>query len=169
METPCPRCGNLKTESIRHGTVYSVCWRMGYHLRRCSYCNRPRLIPRGQGRHPTDMTWEELEDNFRHQIAATSGRLPARTPPDWDALAIPESLRVPVTSVPHAALAEETADTAEYPRCPRCDSTAVRRSRRRWYERLLKFPPMARCRKCRTRFRHPSYASGTYRHSHSLQ
>lgn len=38
------------------------------------------------------------------------------------------------------------------PVCPRCGKSDYRRSRRRWWERLLRRPPMVRCRTCRTRF-----------------
>jgi hypothetical protein len=38
------------------------------------------------------------------------------------------------------------------PACPYCGSTDFRRSRRRWYDYLLKRPKMARCRTCRRRF-----------------
>jgi len=43
--------------------------------------------------------------------------------------------------------------------CPRCGSRVYRRSRRRWLERLLRRPPMARCKTCRRRFPLPQ-ASG---------
>jgi hypothetical protein len=36
--------------------------------------------------------------------------------------------------------------------CPRCGSNDYRRSRRRFLERLIRRPPMARCRVCRKRF-----------------
>lgn len=38
------------------------------------------------------------------------------------------------------------------PVCPYCGSDDFRRSRRRWYDHLLKRPKMARCRQCRRRF-----------------
>jgi hypothetical protein len=39
--------------------------------------------------------------------------------------------------------------------CPRCGSKDYRRSRRRWWERLIGRGPMARCRACRQRFPYP--------------
>ncbi len=39
--------------------------------------------------------------------------------------------------------------------CPRCGSKNFRRSRRRWYEQVLRRSPMARCRACRARFPYP--------------
>lgn len=39
--------------------------------------------------------------------------------------------------------------------CPKCTSTSYRASRRRWYERLMKRPRMARCSNCLHRFPYP--------------
>lgn len=39
--------------------------------------------------------------------------------------------------------------------CPRCGSLDFRRSRRRWYDRVLRRPKMVRCRNCRRRFSGP--------------
>ena len=51
---------------------------MGYHLRRCSYCNRPRLFKRADPNrpHPDDMTREELQERFNRKIAESLGRMP---------------------------------------------------------------------------------------------
>lgn len=56
----------------------------------------------------------------------------------------PRAIRQPVDSPDVAA---KTA------KCPYCGSADTRRSRRRWYDRLMKRPRMARCRACRRRFR----------------
>jgi hypothetical protein len=39
--------------------------------------------------------------------------------------------------------------------CPECGKADFRRSRRRWWERLILRGPMVRCRACRTRFPMP--------------
>ena len=39
--------------------------------------------------------------------------------------------------------------------CPKCRSTIYRRSHRRWYERFLGRPKMARCLECHHRFHYP--------------
>jgi len=39
--------------------------------------------------------------------------------------------------------------------CPQCGKKDYRRSRRRWWERLIQRGPMVRCRACRTRFPMP--------------
>lgn len=46
------------------------------------------------------------------------------------------------------------------PACPYCGSDDFRRSRRRWFDYLLRRPKMERCRQCRRRFRssHTSHA-----------
>src|SRR5690348_15103844 len=76
METPCPRCGTLKTESVRHGILYNTLWKLGYHLRRCSFCNRKRLLRRGDKNrpHPNDLTAEQLTAHFNRRIASTLKR-----------------------------------------------------------------------------------------------
>ncbi len=76
MASPCPRCGTTKTESVRHGFIYNTPWNMGYHLRRCSFCNRWRLFKRLDRHrpHPDDMTVEELQENFNRKIAESLGK-----------------------------------------------------------------------------------------------
>ncbi len=44
MATPCRKCGATKTESVYHGTAYSLARRFGYRLRVCSRCRRYRLL-----------------------------------------------------------------------------------------------------------------------------
>jgi len=160
METPCPRCGTIKTESVRHGFIYGMFWKMGYHLRRCSYCNRWRLISRGDRNrpHPNDLTAEELTESFNRKIAAakrrdaeaskTSGGTPASSSEELRGNeASPRTISIGVADV--------TNEVEGYRLCPKCGSTLYRRSRRRWWERLIKRPRMARCRKCDHRFPYP--------------
>ena len=161
MESPCPRCGTVKTESVLHGFIYNTCWSMGYHLRRCSYCNRKRLFKRKDPTrpHPDDLTMDQLQASFDRKIAAvsrTEGRnpkisredvvfTPAQTPPQTN----------PPPDATTSGVALATDDVQDYKLCPKCGSTIYRRSRRRWYERWLSRPKMARCLKCGERFRFP--------------
>jgi len=39
--------------------------------------------------------------------------------------------------------------------CPRCGKQDYQRSRRRWWERVIRRGPMVRCRACRARFPMP--------------
>ena len=182
METPCPRCGTLKTESVRHGFIYNTLWKMGYHLRRCSFCNRWRLLARGDRNrpHPNDLTAEELTTHFNRKIAAAIRRDggasgPFVKPMTLDSVPKPPVQDVrpaPIASVAVAAPAIATATavrvaepvasvppsgaTEDYSSCPFCGNMRYRRSRRRWFERMLKRPRMARCLKCTKRFPYPS-------------
>jgi len=61
----------------------------------------------------------------------------------------PETIRQPVSKLPFPPRAKNTVG------CPYCGSTDFRRSHRRWYDRLMKRPKMARCQKCRRRFPRP--------------
>ena len=61
----------------------------------------------------------------------------------------PETIRQPVSKLPAPPPGENIVG------CPYCGSTDFHRSRRRWYDRLMKRPTMARCRICRRRFPRP--------------
>jgi hypothetical protein len=65
----------------------------------------------------------------------------------------PETIRQPESKPPTPAPAP--APVKNIIGCPYCRSTEWRRSRRRWYDRLMKRPKMARCRTCRRRFPQP--------------
>jgi len=161
MAVPCPRCGNTKTESVRHGYIYHKLWDMGYHLRRCSYCNRWRIFKR-QDRsrpHPDDMTPEELAQSFHRHVAQASGDTSA-TLKRYGGTMPANASEEPRGSDAHSPttvtkVAEPQDAVDDYRLCPKCGSTVYRRSRRRWYERLVKRPKMARCLKCDNRFPYP--------------
>ena len=161
MASPCPRCGNTKTESIRHGFIHDTLWNWGYHLRRCSFCNRWRLFRRADPtqRHPDDMTREELQEHFDRKIAEALGKpYEPYDPPEGD---MASDSSEPSRELParegnsSIGLAEQTDEVDDYWLCPKCGSTIFRRSHRRWYERLLRRPKMARCMKCDHRFPYP--------------
>ena len=161
MEGPCLRCGSVKTKSVRHGFIYRTAWTMGYHLRRCSYCNRWRLTRRGSRDrpHPDEMTMEELQESFNRRIAAACGNPSAamRRPGGIVTSYSAGQSRAPggEPSTSSLAEAEATREVEHRRRCPKCGSSSYRRSRRRWYERLVRRPRMARCLYCNHRFPYP--------------
>ena len=157
MVTPCPRCGHTKTESVRHGFIYNKLWDMGYHLRRCSFCERLRIFKRSRNqRHPDDWTAEELTAHFNRKIAEAKGKLPVVVKGYAETMN-PNSTEKPgERGAGRNAVAVDVAEeTDDYRLCPRCGSTIYRRSRRRWWEKLIGRPRMARCLKCNHRFPYP--------------
>src|SRR5208337_1908815 len=161
MSSPCPRCGTVKTESVRHGFIHNTFWRWGYHLRRCSFCNRWRLFKRADRNrpHPDDMTVEELQERFQRKIAEASRKTdeaPETAGGNMETGSSQES-REPETQPSRSSVgvAEAVDEVEEYRLCPKCRGAVYRRSRRRWYERLMKRPKMARCMKCDHRFPYP--------------
>lgn len=177
METPCPRCGTLKTESVKHGLVYNVLWKLGYHLRRCSFCNRRRLMKRSDKNRPppNDLTAEQLTEHFNRRIASALKRdgaaavvlkgmapdsvVPTPPPRPPQAMAPQPVTLQPLTPQPVTPTTSVAVAEIEFPEdvgsCPDCGHTKFRRSRRRWYERWMKGPKMARCLKCSCRYPYP--------------
>jgi len=161
MATPCPRCGTTKTESVRHGFLYNTLWDVGYHLRRCSFCNRPRIFKRHDRTrpHPDNLTTEELTAHFNRKIAESKGQTyGAATAGGGMASGHASTVAEGPGNQPNRsgiALAEANEEIADYRLCPKCGSTAYHRSHRRWYEKLMNGPRMARCMKCDHRFPHP--------------
>ena len=159
MESPCPRCGTHKTESVRHGFIYDTAWNMGYHLRCCSSCKRWRVFKRMDRTrpHPDDMTVEELREDFHRKIEESMRRESAgQSEVSRASNALQESGEFqPVPGESFVVVAEAPEKIDAYRLCPKCGSTVFRRSRRRWFERLLKRPRMARCMKCSHRFPYP--------------
>jgi predicted RNA-binding Zn-ribbon protein involved in translation (DUF1610 family) len=159
MASPCPRCGKTKTESVRHGYVHNTLWNWGYHLRRCSFCNRWRLFRRTDPneRHPDDMTREELQEHFNRKIAESLEGVSAAPEIGEEFMANEPSEQSgkirSLASSSSVGLAEE--EVQDHRLCPNCGSTIYRRSHRRWYERILSRPKMARCMKCDRRFPYP--------------
>jgi predicted RNA-binding Zn-ribbon protein involved in translation (DUF1610 family) len=105
------------------------------------------------------MTVEELRESFERQIAkslekehtdlkATGGKMASDSPEKARELGAQ-----PIGSSIGVAVAP--AEVEDYRLCPKCGSTLYRRSRRRWYERLVRRPKMARCLKCDHRFHYP--------------
>ena len=161
MASPCPRCGATKTESVRHGFIHDTLWNMGYHLRRCSFCNRRRLFKRADPTrpHPDDMTVEELQERFNRKIAQTTGKVAVASATPGGNMVSDSSEKLhghgAQASESSIGVAEATDDFEEYQLCPKCGSTNYHRSHRRWWERWLKRPKMARCMKCGHRFPYP--------------
>jgi len=161
MASPCPRCGATKTESVHHGFIYDTVWKFGYRLRRCSSCNRWRLIKlRDPTRpHPDDMTVEELRERFNRKLAEAKMKASAasETPEGKMASDSSEESGGPggQPSRSSARVPKSTDEFEDYRLCPKCGSSHYHRSRRRWYERLVRRRRMARCMKCNHRFPYP--------------
>ncbi len=161
MSSPCPRCGTIKTESVRHGFIHNTLWRWGYHLRRCSFCNRRRLFKREDRNrpHPDDMTVEELQERFQRKIAeASRGHSATSETPGGNMESGSSEESRGLEAQPGQSsigVAEAIDEEDEYRLCPKCRGTVYRRSRRRWWERMMKRPKMARCMKCDHRFPYP--------------
>jgi len=134
---------------------------MGYHLRICSFCNRWRLFKRADPSrpHPDDMTMEELQESFNRKIAETTGKPSdaAETPEENTPSGSSEVFQglKSAASTSSISVAEATDEAGDYRLCPKCGGTIFRRSHRRWYERLVGRPKMARCMKCDHRFPYP--------------
>lgn len=160
MATPCPRCGHTKTESVRHGFIYHRLWNFGYHLRRCSFCNRKRLFKRDRSQpHPDDVTAEQLTAYFNRKIAEAKGNTYVHSQAYGGNMASGSSedsseveRRQDQSSI---GVAEPAEEVYEYRMCPKCGSGSYRRSRRRWYEKMIRRSKMARCLKCDHRFPYP--------------
>jgi len=164
MATPCPRCGATKAESVRHGVLYNLAWKLGYHMRRCSSCNRRRLYKRTDRDRPNpdDLSYGELEAHFNRKIADAGGEPPSEgdtSGPGTSAqlTEAPDDYETFDDADPAlAAVAIEKAEEANDNRCcPRCTSTVYRRSHRTFFERLLNRPRMVRCLRCSHRFPFP--------------
>jgi hypothetical protein len=161
MASPCPRCGNTKTESVHHGFIYDTLWMFGYHLRRCSFCKRWRLFKqRGPTQpHPDNMTVDELRERFNRKLAEAARKASPASETLEGEMASDSSEKSrgpgdqPGRSSSRAAGA--TDEFEEYRLCPKCGSSNYHRSRRRWYERLVKRRRMARCMQCNHRFPYP--------------
>ena len=161
MASPCRHCGATKTESVHHGFIYDTVQLFGYHLRRCSSCNRWRLFKSGDPprRRPEEMTVEELRERFNQQIAATSRKPSAAPEAPGGEMASDSSEKSggPGTQPSRSSIrrVEATYEGDDYRFCPKCGSSHYHRSRRRWYERLVRRRRMARCMKCNHRFPYP--------------
>jgi hypothetical protein len=144
MSSPCPKCGAIKTEAVRHGIVYNLAWAFGYRLRECSGCRKPRLIRRH----------DESPDSLKLGKKAVTV---ARFGEERGALkTAEENLEAKVTEEVAAA------DSADYGLrcCPFCGSTQYHRTPRTTLEHLLLRPRMARCETCRLRFPYPRHRDG---------
>lgn len=122
MATPCRKCGATKTEAVGHGLLYNLARKFGYRLRKCSRCQRRRLLPPHASKDSPPRSNSQLRDSEALEFAAEDAN-------------------------------EKEPERSDV--CPRCGQKDYRRSRRRWWERLTRRPPMVRCRACRRRFPEP--------------
>jgi hypothetical protein len=139
VTSPCPRCGETRTDPGRHGPMYRLVWAFGYRLHRCSRCRAARFVPRYRGKsRGSSQGGKELAGApwFAEERRAI-GTAEARSEPKEDQVAAADS------------------SDRELRRCPACGSTEYHRSKRTKLERLRLRPPMARCEKCLMRFPYP--------------
>jgi hypothetical protein len=161
MSVPCPRCGTTKTESVRRGFIHDTLWNMGYHLRVCSFCNRWRVFKRldPSQPHPDDMTTEQLREIFNQKIAESLRKDSGEPEPSEGNMAVEPAEESPDIEIQPTessiGVAEAPVEDEEYGYCPKCGGMNYRRSRRRWWERMMNRPRMARCMKCAHRFPYP--------------
>jgi hypothetical protein len=139
MTSPCPTCGETKTDPVWHRAMYKLVWAFGYRLHRCSRCRALRFIPRDRGKCP-DSSQLGNEPADAPGFAEERGAL--RT-----AEARPELKKDQVTA----------ADSShrDLRRCPVCGSTKYHRTKRTTMERMLHRPSMASCESCGMRFPYP--------------
>ena len=157
MGIACPRCGTETTDPVTHGFAYNLCRKFGYHLRRCANCHRRRLLKhRTNHHHSNEPEMEELSQDYSRQLERASPR-PLATNEISDGNPASDmnnksGLPSAVPSLPPEGNVESPKRVGNYYMCPTCGSTDCHRSRRRWWERLIKRPPMARCHRCNHRF-----------------
>lgn len=160
MVTPCPRCGSSETQPARHGLIHFALWKMGCHLRRCADCNRLRVLKRMDRSHPYREDMEQLRQNFHRDLQATASDYSATSEARGaqhrvrPLQALAEFEMIPPDSSIGIAEDPERMARARHV-CPRCGGGDFVPSRRRWYERCLIRPKMARCIECTHRFPAP--------------
>jgi ssDNA-binding Zn-finger/Zn-ribbon topoisomerase 1 len=138
VTSPCPKCGETRTDPVRHGTMYKLVWAFGYRLHRCPRCRAARYLPRHRGK-SRDLSQGGNELAGAPWLAEERraiGTAEARSEPKEDQVAADSSDR-------------------ELHACPACGSMKCHRSRRTKLERLQSRPPMARCEMCGMRFPYP--------------
>ena len=126
MTSPCPKCGETRTDSVPHGTLYNLVWAFGYRLRCCSRCRAKRFVPRHDGKYAK-------KQQGGKQLTAE---------------ARPNAKGVQAT--------EPFSSDVKALRCPACGKAKYHRTRRTQLERLRRAAPMARCDNCGNRFPYPA-------------
>lgn len=145
MGTPCRKCGSVRTSSLK-GWRDLLARPFGYRVKECVGCHRTRWVRR------------RTRDSERTGQSFVSGKPPTQPEQAAAKVAAPPT----EAAVRAAEASPETGVSAEKPNperhsrrapcCPYCLSDRVRRSKRRWYERLIGKGIMMRCRECRRRF-----------------
>lgn len=160
MVTPCPSCGSSETQPAQHGIIHFTLWKLGCHLRRCADCDRLRVLKRMDRSHLYREDMEQLRQSFHRNLQVrASDKLPASEARGLHrdvrrVQAVGEFEMIPPYSSIGLAEAPEGETRANHV-CPRCGCADFVPSRRRWYERCLIRPKMARCIDCTYRFPAP--------------
>ncbi len=142
MTSPCPKCGETKTDPVRHGLMYKLVWAFGYRLQECARCRAPRFIPRHDGKSPHSSQW---------------GKRPVSALPFAEKRG---ALRTAEESPEPKGTKQVTAADSSgrgLRCCPACGSTEYHRIHRTTLERILSRPKVARCEKCGLRFPYPGH------------
>ena len=142
MTSPCPKCGETKTDPVRHGLMYKLVWAFGYRLHECARCRRPRFIPRHDGKFPHS---SQLGKGPESVLPFAEGRGALRT-----------SEESPEPKGTKQVAAADSSDRG-LRCCPVCGSTEYHRIHRTTLERILSRPKVARCEKCGSRFPYPGH------------
>ena len=139
MTTPCPRCGETKTDPVWHGFIYRLVYAFGYRLHQCSRCRAPRFLARHHG---------------KSRDSSQSGKEPASAPLFAEGRG---ALRTAQDGPQRQQDQGTAADSLENElrRCPVCGSAEYHRTKRTKLERLRLRPRMARCEGCGLRFPYP--------------
>jgi uncharacterized Zn finger protein len=141
MTTPCPRCGETKTDPVWHGLMYKLVHAFGYRLHQCARCHAPRFIPRHH---------EKSHDSSK------LGNGPANAPVFPAGGGNSRKVEASLEPKKDRVTAADSSDD-ELHRCPACGSSEYHRTKRTKLERLRFRPPIARCEGCGMRFPYPGH------------
>ena len=151
MSSPCPRCGETKTDPVMHGLMYKLASAFGYHLRECARCRKKRFLSKHR----------ENSLGSSHTGKAAVNALPFGE--ERGALRTFEENRAP--EVTRQVTSADSSDR-DSRRCPACGSADYHRTRRTKLERILRRPKVAHCEQCGLRFPFPG---GGHRSSSSVK
>jgi|SRR5271157_604825 len=144
MAKPCPQCRSTRTRSV-DGWQDRLLKTLGWRVRRCSDCGTLRRVPSAV------VEAERAARAARHRERRRRERpTPAAASPSFSAEAY-----VPAAPGVASAVANDPEGGDEWEvtlSCPYCGSTKTFRSKRSFWEHLLRRGRMMRCRGCGRRF-----------------
>jgi predicted RNA-binding Zn-ribbon protein involved in translation (DUF1610 family) len=134
MSSPCPKCGETRTDPVPHGTMYNLMYSFGYRTQLCSRCRKKRFV---------------RIHNGRRSGGSRRGMEPVGS--SWLAAASKGGVGAEGQAAAGKVLTP-AAGSSEGQTCPECGSPKFHRTRRNQLERLRNSSPMARCDNCGKRF-----------------